>query len=123
MHLGRTRAGPTGLAALVTGLAVVFPVVALAIAPGTTANGLVGTRAASRPGWAEVSTFPQSSGGLGDVSCASSTCVAVGFIDNLSLAVSHDGGMSWANPNTHKLELQACYSEGRATGRLGEAAG
>ncbi len=103
-----------GLVALVTGLAVVIPVLALATASETTTNEVVGNRAASRPGWAEVSTFPQSSGGLGDVSCASSTCVAVGFIDNLSLAVSQDGGMSWANPpipaKVSSLESVSCTS-------------
>lgn len=47
--------------------------------------------------WAEASTFPQSTAGLGDVSCVSSMCVAVGGLWGLSLTESHDGGKSWSN--------------------------
>lgn len=36
--------------------------------------------------WAKVSTFPQTTAGLGEVSCVSSTCVAVGTVSGMSLA-------------------------------------
>ena len=48
--------------------------------------------------WVKVSTFPQTTAGLGEVSCVSATCVAVGTIYGMSLVVSHDGGRSWSSP-------------------------
>ncbi|HTW09941.1 MAG TPA: hypothetical protein VME46_20735 [Acidimicrobiales bacterium] len=45
--------------------------------------------------WVTVSRFPQAISGFGDVSCASSTCAAVG-ITSMALAVSRNGGLSWS---------------------------
>ena len=93
MNPQRSRGALLSAIVLVTGLTAGN--LGAQVAVGAGAPGRV---AEPRALWTEVSTFPQTSGGFGEVSCASSTCTAVG-LSAISLAVSHDGGRSWASPS------------------------
>ncbi|HTW08954.1 MAG TPA: hypothetical protein VME46_15675 [Acidimicrobiales bacterium] len=88
--------------------------------PAGNLNGENAPRSSARTAvhWAAVSTFPQTISGFGDVSCASSTCVAVGIM-GMALAVSQDNGMSWSSSpvpaGVTTLQSVSCASRSHCT--------
>ena len=109
MNRPRNRLAMLSALALITGLTV-----GNLGAQTAAAARVLGHIASPAAQWTDVSTFPQASGGFGEVSCASSTCAAVGFVSAMSLDVSHDGGRSWVSPpippGVSTLESVSCPS-------------